>query len=164
MKICHIINIIVQNTGQYASSINDKSESPNKTLANITRALILKSSHKKELWWFAYKYAICLSRLTENILRGENPYFLCHETRPSYHHIKIWGLIVYIINVHLTIKNLDDRSRCGYFMGYSATTGVIIYWKPDQKCFYTQIPSCLFWWIQSSSLHRRQAQSMFFIT
>ena len=47
MKTCHNINIIVQNTGIYASYLNGKIESPNNTLSNITRAIILKSSHKK---------------------------------------------------------------------------------------------------------------------
>ena len=41
------MNIIVQTTGGDASSLNGKSESPNKTLANITRALVLNSIHKK---------------------------------------------------------------------------------------------------------------------
>ena len=53
MRICHNMNIIVQTTGGDASSLNGKSESPNKTLANIRRALLLNSSHKKELWCFA---------------------------------------------------------------------------------------------------------------
>ena len=48
-------------------------------------------------------------------------------------HIKIWGARIYIINGRGTIKNLDDRSHHGYFMGYSATTGVIIYWKPEKS-------------------------------
>ena len=39
---------------------------------------------------------------------------------------------VYIINGRSTRKKLDDRSHRGYFMGYAATTGVILYWKPDQ--------------------------------
>ena len=29
-------------------------------------------------------------------------------------------------------KKLDDRSHRAYFMGYADTTGVILYWKPDQ--------------------------------
>ena len=49
MKTCHNINIIVQATGVYASSLNGKIERPNKKLANITRYLILKSINKKEL-------------------------------------------------------------------------------------------------------------------
>ena len=47
MNTCHNMNIIVQTTGGYSSSLNSKSEQPNKRLANITRALLLNSSHKK---------------------------------------------------------------------------------------------------------------------
>ena len=43
--------------------------------------------------------------------------------------IKIWGVRVYIINGHVTRKKIGDRSHCGYFIGYVATTGVILYWK-----------------------------------
>ena len=50
MKTRHYMNIIVQNTGGYAYSLNGKSESPNKTLANITRDLILNSTHNIELF------------------------------------------------------------------------------------------------------------------
>ena len=50
MKTCHNIHIIVQNTDGDSSSLNGKSESPNKTLDNITRALLLNSSHKKDLF------------------------------------------------------------------------------------------------------------------
>ena len=46
MKTYHNMNIIVQTTGGYASFLNGKSESPNKTLANITRALLTNSNHK----------------------------------------------------------------------------------------------------------------------
>ena len=39
---------------------------------------------------------------------------------------------VYIINGRATRNKLDDRSHRDNFIGYAATTGVIIYWKPDQ--------------------------------
>ena len=41
-------------------------------------------------------------------------------------------MIVYISNVRATRKKLYDRSHQGYFNGYAATTGDILYWKPDQ--------------------------------
>ena len=40
---------------------------------------------------------------------------------------------VYIINGRATRKELDERSHRGYFMGYAATKGVILYWKPYQQ-------------------------------
>ena len=61
MSTCHNMNIIVQTTGEDSSSLNGKSESTNNMLVNNTRALILNSSHKKELWCFEYQYAIWLS-------------------------------------------------------------------------------------------------------
>ena len=42
MKTCYNINIIVQNTGRDESSLNGKTKSPNKTLSNIRRALLIK--------------------------------------------------------------------------------------------------------------------------
>ena len=82
--------------------------------------------------FFAYLYSIWIFRRTDNRSRGYVTYFLCHGTRPSYKHIKIWGVRVYIINGFVTRKNLDDRQHFGYFMGYAATTWVIIYWNQDQ--------------------------------
>ena len=47
MNTCHNMNIIVKTTGGDSSSLNDKSEIPNKTISYITRSLLLNSSHKK---------------------------------------------------------------------------------------------------------------------
>ena len=106
MKICHNMNIVVQTTVGDASSLGGKSECLNKTLANITWALILNSSHKKELWCFSYQYFIWIFRQTDNILCGDIPYLLCNVTRPSYKHIKLLGVIFYIINGRVTRKKI----------------------------------------------------------
>ena len=47
IRTCPNMNIIVHTTGGDASSLNGKSESHNKTLANIMGALLLKSIRKK---------------------------------------------------------------------------------------------------------------------
>ena len=84
-------------------------------------------SHKKELLCFFYQYAIWISLRTYNRLRGGVPYFFRHGTIPSYQHIKIRVVRVYIINGWVTRKKLDDRSHCSYFMGCASITGVIIF-------------------------------------
>ena len=71
MRMCHNMKIIVQTTVEDASSLNGKSERTNKTLANTTRAILLKSHHKKELLCLDYQHYICLYRLTENRLCGD---------------------------------------------------------------------------------------------
>ena len=50
MKTYQNMNITVQTKGVDAYLLNGKIEIPNKTLANITIALLLNPSHKKELW------------------------------------------------------------------------------------------------------------------
>ena len=130
MNTCHKMIIIVQTTSGYKCSLNSEIDSPNKTHVNIKRDLLLDLSHNTEKICFAYQYAILLLRQTENRLCGDVPYFLCHGRRPSYKHIKLWRVRVYIINGCVTRNILDDRPHRDYFMGYEATTGVILYWKP----------------------------------
>ena len=76
IRTFHNMNIIVQTTDRNVSSLNGKIETPNKTLANTTRALLLESSHKKELWCLAYQYIIWISKRTQNRFRGDVTYFL----------------------------------------------------------------------------------------
>ena len=51
MGTFHNMNIIVKTTGRDASPLNGKIKIPNKTLANIARALLMNSIHNKELWF-----------------------------------------------------------------------------------------------------------------
>ena len=125
-RICHNMNIVVQTTGGDTSSLKIKSEIPNNTLANIPWDIMLKPSHKEELWCFSYQYSIWISLLNKNRLLGDVPYFLWRGSRPSQKQVKIWGGKVYIINRNVTRKKLENRPYHGYFMGYAATTGVTL--------------------------------------
>ena len=75
------MNIIVQTIGGDEYSLNGENEIPNKTLANITMALLLNSIHNKELLCLAYKHAIWIFRRTDNRLRSEVPYFIWNLPR-----------------------------------------------------------------------------------
>ena len=50
MKTCNNMGSIVQTTAGDVYYIKGLKKSPNKTLTNITRFLLLNSNHKKELW------------------------------------------------------------------------------------------------------------------
>ena len=69
---CHNMNIIVKNGGDI-SPHSGENESSRKTLANITKNIILNLNHKKERWCLAYQYEIWISRQTENLFRGYVP-------------------------------------------------------------------------------------------
>ena len=82
--------IILKTSGGDEYSITGKPKSPNKTLADITRVILMNSRHKKEISYLSYQYAICVSRQTDNRLCGDVPYFLWHVSMPYYKHINIW--------------------------------------------------------------------------
>ena len=92
IRTCHYMNIITQTICGYSSSLNGNNERPNKTLNNITRAFLMKSSHKEKLWYFAYQYVIYIFHPTESRFCGGFPYLLCDRSRRSYKHIKLWGV------------------------------------------------------------------------
>ena len=52
--------------------------------------------------------------------------------------VTILNIQVYIMNGIVTRKKLDNRSNIAYFVAYATTTGVILYWKPNQL-FYIHI-------------------------
>ena len=54
VRNCHKMKILVQKSGGDASSLNGKSEITNKTPVNVTRALIVNSSHEKKLGCLPY--------------------------------------------------------------------------------------------------------------
>ena len=83
MKPCYRMNILVQTTGDYAYSLNGKSEITNKVLANIKLSLMMNPSHNK-YFFSAYHYDICLSKQTNNRLRYYIPYFQCDGTWPYF--------------------------------------------------------------------------------
>ena len=89
METSKNMNIVVKTTGGDTSSLNSKIEIPNNKLYNITKALILNSSYKQDLWCFAYKYSIWISFQTDNRFSSDVLYFLWYITRPSYKQIKI---------------------------------------------------------------------------
>ena len=72
------------------------------------------------------------------MLSFDFPSFLWHVSIPDYKHIKIWGLVVYIINGRVTRNNTNNISYLNYFVGYAATTGCMLYWKTDH-IFYIYI-------------------------
>ena len=62
------MNILVHITGGGASSINGKSESPNKTLENIKKSIFVNYIHKTELQCRSYQYYVWVVRTAGNML------------------------------------------------------------------------------------------------
>ena len=65
--------------------------------------------------------------------------------------VTILNIQVYIMNGIVTRKKLDNRSNIAYFVAYATTTGVILYWKPNQM-FYIHIAYHA-WFVESTPMY-----------
>ena len=75
----------------------------------------------------AYQYSIWMQIGSENRFCGDITYLLINGSQSHYKHIKIWWIIIYILNVRFTRKKLNNKSNRAYFVGYAVTTGFIMY-------------------------------------
>jgi hypothetical protein len=139
------LNLILETTGGYASNLNGKNETMHGTSKDMTRALLQARSHRDDKWCFAFTYSIYIIRRTINARIKMTPYEMWHGTKPSFRDLTVFGCHVYVLNATKNRKSLDSRTQTdlreiinnqdidGYFMGYSNTTKVVVYWDPTHK-------------------------------
>eukprot|EP00978_Attheya_sp_CCMP212_P031386 scaffold118389_cov51-Attheya_sp.AAC.3 len=137
------LDLILKTTGGYASNLNGKNESMNGNAKDMVRTFLQDRSHSDDKWSFAFCYAI--SWIIRHILNTRvkmTPYEKRHNIKPSFKELTVFGCHVYILNATVTQNALDSRTQTdlrnvvtnsdidGYFMGYSSTTKVVLYWDP----------------------------------
>ena len=151
------LNLTVQTTGGYASTINGKAETPNRTIKRMIRTMLIGAGLPDELWCFAFQYAIFLLRNRYNRLIDSVPAHLWNPNKPPIHikNIPIWGSKAYIVTESSIKKQLQPRTTKdprnyedqtanapqlpqhfdGYFVGFGSHTAVAIIWDPQSRRF-----------------------------
>eukprot|EP00978_Attheya_sp_CCMP212_P028087 scaffold95999_cov85-Attheya_sp.AAC.1 len=136
------MNLILETTGGYVSKLNGKNESLNGYAKGMVQVFLMSRSHTDDKWCFAFCYAIWIIRRVLNTRIKMTPYEKWHSIKPSFKDMTIFGCHVYALNATVTRKALDSRTQTdirkivtnqdidGYFMGYSNTTKVVLYWDP----------------------------------
>jgi hypothetical protein len=59
-----------------------------------------------------------LNRVSCKAVGGRTPFEVCYKKKPTVHHLRTFGCIVYVRNTKPHLKKLDDRSRKMIFVGY----------------------------------------------
>eukprot|EP00978_Attheya_sp_CCMP212_P033185 scaffold132841_cov57-Attheya_sp.AAC.1 len=128
------LNLILETTGGYASNVNGKNESMNGNAKGMVRTFLQARSHSDDKW--------CIITRILNTQVKMTPYEKWHDIKPSFKELTVFGCHVYVLNAKVTRKALDSRTQTdlrdvvtnsdidGYFMGYSNTTKVVLYWNP----------------------------------
>lgn len=153
-----------QLTAPYSSAHNGVAERRNRTLQDITRALIKQAELPMSYWAEAVVMsAYLLNRLPSKSVQGKTPYEAWHKCKPSVQHIRIFGSPAYAhLNKQQTQHSkLSDRARKLVFVGF--TEGIKAYKLLDpqtKRVIYSR--SVVFDEnFSGTSFERRQVQDTF---
>jgi hypothetical protein len=72
-----------------------------------------------EFWGEAVVTAVyILNRAPTRSLEGKTPYEVWHGKKPSVHHLRTFGCVVYVKDTRPHLAKLDARGKKGVFIGY----------------------------------------------
>ena len=125
-------------------SQNGLAERANRTIAEMTRAMLFHSAAPVSLWTCAASTAAYLiTRMPCAALSGDIPFSRWYGTPvKSLSHLRVWGCPVFWkVDTHKT--KLEQRSREGIFVGYSSGTRSYRIYDPVTRRF-SESRDCVF--------------------
>ena len=135
-KLLISLNVIMETTGGYASHLNCKDERQHRTHAAAVRSMLYLAGLPESFWCLALAYHTFLQRRWCNYPETITPYEKWHKQKPDYRTIRMFGAPVYVFEKD--DRKLVQSNKVGIFLGYSATTVVVLY----QDCKTNEIKRC----------------------
>ena len=103
----------------YTPQQNEVVERKNRTILDMTRAMLKNKNLPKVFWGEAVSTAVyLLNRAPTKSLEGKTPYEGWTGRQPSVEHLKVFGCIVFVKTLGKSLRKLDDRSIPMIFIGY----------------------------------------------
>ena len=127
-QVCDLLiklNIVMQTTGGYSSSLLGKDERQHRTIAEMITSMLYTANLPSSYWCFAIMYAIWLKRRWCNYPDSVTPYEKWFAEKPEFASVHIFGAPITITDE--TANKENPRNRIGRFLGFGSTSAVIIY-------------------------------------
>lgn len=107
-----------QLTVPYSSQQNGVAERKNRSLCEMTRAMLLQANLPKEFWGEAVTTATYIQNRLPTKATDKTPYELWNNRKPNLKHLRVFGCkVFYYINKQKR-KKLDSKAKEGVFLGY----------------------------------------------
>ena len=117
---CRSYGIRHQLTAAYTPQQNGVAERKNRTIMEMTRALVKERRIPKEYWGEAVACAVyLLNRCPISATEAMTPQEAWSGQRPRISHLRIFGCVAYAQVPEARRKKMDDRGEKGIFIGYS---------------------------------------------
>ena len=127
-QVCQLLtslNIVMQTTGGYASSLLGKDERQHRTLAEMITSMLYTANLDPKYWCFAAMYSIYVKRRWCNYPDSTTPYEKWYGTKPDFKNIHIFGAPVTITEENGAKEK--PRNHIGRFLGFGSSSAVVIY-------------------------------------
>jgi hypothetical protein len=81
---------------------------------------MLKMANMPEEFWGEAVVIVVyiLNRAPTRSLEGKTPYEVWHGKKPSVHHLRTFGCVVYVKDTRPHLAKLDAQGKKGVFIGY----------------------------------------------
>ncbi|KAJ9535406.1 hypothetical protein OSB04_un001478 [Centaurea solstitialis] len=129
----HLIEcgIVSQLTPPYTPQMNGVSERRNRTLLDMVRSMMCRSSLSVSFWGHALETAAHILNKVPTKSVEKTPYEIWTGKKPKLSFLKIWGCEVYVKRP--TSEKLKPKSDKCFFVGYPKTTVGYYFYNPTEN-------------------------------
>ncbi|KAD6453258.1 hypothetical protein E3N88_07963 [Mikania micrantha] len=129
-----------QKTVPYTPQQNGVVERRNRTVMNMTRALLKTRKVPDEFWGEAVTHAVnILNRLPTKSVQGMTPYEKLKGKKPSLSFFKVFGCIAHTVKLKSHVTKLEDRSVALVYLGFEpGTLGFKLYNPKDKRVLFAR--------------------------
>ena len=112
---------------------NDVSERRNRTLMDMVRSMLSKSTVHVSLLMYVLKSAMYLLNRVPSKAVQKTPFELWTGRKPSLRHLHVWGCQAKVRIYNPQEKKLDARTIRGYFIGYPTKSNEYMFYYPTHN-------------------------------
>ncbi|KAJ9547116.1 hypothetical protein OSB04_019659 [Centaurea solstitialis] len=123
--------IFSQLTPPYTPQMNGVSERRNRTLLDMVRSMMCRSSLPVSFWGHALETAAHILNRVPTKSEEKTPYKIWMSKKPKMSFLKIWGCEVYVKRP--TCEKLKPKSDKCFFVGYPKTTVGYYFYNPTEN-------------------------------
>ena len=123
--------IIAQLTPPRTPQHNGVAERRNRTLLDMVRSMMIRTTLPISFWGYALKTAARVLNLVPTKKVSKTPYEIWHGKVPKLAYLKIWGCEAYVYRE--AQDKLEPKSERCYFVGYPTDSFGYLFYKPSEN-------------------------------
>ena len=128
--------IVPQYTLPGSPAMNGVVERRNRTLKDMVRSMIARTTLPENLWGEALKTAAYILNRVPTKAANKTPYELWVGRKPSLNHLRVWGCPCEARPYKPSEKKLDERTVSCYFIGYSERSRGFKFYNPTEHTVF----------------------------